>query len=165
MLQLTIALEAMFCTESTEVAYRMRTRCARLLAADDDEARLIDSLCRWAYDVRSRVAHGSFEEFSAKGGHMKLLAEGDRQDYQFHTMRLRHLVRRSILALATILQDGWTLDRLLGALDAVLPGGADLASARARGTQLLCSSSWPTNPRASGRSARELLAAAVAEGQ
>ena len=141
----------------------MRTRCARLIAADDDEARLIDSLCRWAYEVRSRVAHGSFEEFTAKGGHMRFLAEGELQDYQFHTMRLRHLVRRSILAVATILHEGWTLDRLLGALDAVLPGGADLAAARARGTQLRCSSSWPTNPRGPGRRARELLAAAVAD--
>ncbi len=63
-LTLTIALEALLSPSSKdELKFRIALRAARLAARNPDEASRINALCSWAYDVRSSVAHGSFDGF------------------------------------------------------------------------------------------------------
>ena len=92
---LTISLEALFSpSEQYELSHRVAEHVAFFLGASSGEVNRIYKLVKKAYDIRSKVAHGSFKDFRGANLSQDFLPELD------------HLVRESIVGIADLRMRG-----------------------------------------------------------
>lgn len=138
-LRLSIALEALLLGRKTrDPKTVIARRAVRLLRAGGTDAKLVGRLCRWAYEVRSGVAHGSFTGFD---GLQEPVPPGglERTDPAYAAMLVRQVVRACIISVAGQITSSEELAALLGGLNGGPPGPS-----RAAWLGIL---PWPRNPR------------------
>ncbi len=121
---LTAALEALFTLGSghgpgVKLQDRFVERIVRFWDGASPSTVPLRELLVWAYDVRSEVAHGSFEGFEKKAKHRHPFGPAVNDLPPTFVAHLRNLTRTSILAVAGVIASGMAPKTLAKALDSV----------------------------------------------
>lgn len=162
-LHLTIALEALLAFgEKNEIAYKVRSRVARLLATSESEAQRLIGLCGWAYGIRSAVAHGDFRGFNRKEKVKSFYTSKGRADWHYIVMCLRKVVRRSLLRFLDLHDCGMSASQIKAGLDDPLLLSVEYRGICERAPLPIPGPFWPVNPR-DDETARQKIEAARGE--
>lgn len=147
-LRLTIALEALLAfSEKNEISFKIRTRAAKLLAIREPEATEIFELCNWAYETRSKVAHGDFQRFKESKKIAAFRTSSGRPDWNYIVMCLREVARRALLTSLNLHSEGLAREEIRVALDDPLLQSRTYAKIRDSRPIHMPDKLWPSNPR------------------
>jgi hypothetical protein len=101
-LSATIALEALLSpSDNNELKFRIAQNAANFVGRTASEREETFSIVTAAYDLRSKVAHGTFAEFPER-----LLKRSSARDARDFTHKVRHVVRESFARMTALIVSG-----------------------------------------------------------